>query len=151
MTLLSRKLDYAILILAYLAHRQGHRPSAREIAASLGLSRPFVANILKALCAAEFVGSLRGAKGGYELMKSPDEINLADLFETLGGPLNLTECSAGHRIKEALCDLESACPIRRPMVRVHDRIRRMLREVTLAEITRPAESQVLENTGVVTS
>ena len=42
-TLLSRKVDYAILILTYLVRRQGHRPSAREIADSLGLSRPFAA------------------------------------------------------------------------------------------------------------
>lgn len=136
MTLLSRKHDYAVLILSYLAYTGEQRPSAREIATFLGLSRPFVANILKELSAAEFVASSRGAKGGYQLVKGPDQINLADLFESLGGPFNLTECSASHSGDEP-CDLELTCPIRRPMVRLHDRIRRMLRRVTLADINEP--------------
>jgi Rrf2 family protein len=147
--LLSRKLDYGILILTYLIHRQGSRPSAREIATNLGLSRPFVANILKDLCAAEYVASSRGAKGGYEFIRDPNSVNLADLFETLSGPLNMTECSGPHKPAGAVCELEKACPIRQPMARVHDRLRGMLKDVTLAEITDPAGT--LESAGVAKS
>jgi DNA-binding IscR family transcriptional regulator len=48
-TLLSRKADYALLILSYLYGRPGSG-SARAIADQFGLSKPFVANILKELC-----------------------------------------------------------------------------------------------------
>ena len=96
-----------------------------------------MANILKALCASEFVASSRGAKGGYRLLRQPDQINLAALFESLGGPFNLTECSASAHSGDAPCELELVCPIRRPMVRLHDRIRDMLRGVTLADINEP--------------
>ena len=49
MTLLSRKADYAMLIVSYL-HARPEGGNARAIAERFGLSRPFVANILKELC-----------------------------------------------------------------------------------------------------
>src|SRR5207249_7549133 len=66
MALLSRKVDYALLILSYLRHRP-EGGCARAIADRFGLSRAFVANILKALCQQGFVVSHRGVKGGYVL------------------------------------------------------------------------------------
>ena len=63
MTLLSRKTDYALLILWYL-HGHPTGGCARTIAEHFGLSRAFVANILKELCQKGFVGSHRGVNGG---------------------------------------------------------------------------------------
>ena len=66
MTLLSRKADYALLILSHL-HRRPEGATARAIADKFELSRAFVANILKELCNKGFVVSHRGVKGGYSL------------------------------------------------------------------------------------
>ena len=57
MTLLSRKADYALLILSYLHQKTG---TARAIAEKHGLSQSFVANILKELCHRGFVAGHRG-------------------------------------------------------------------------------------------
>ena len=54
MTLLSRKADYALLILSYLSEK-AVGGTARAIAEQFGLSRAFVANILKELCQKGFV------------------------------------------------------------------------------------------------
>ena len=62
-TLLSRKTDYALLILSHLSERPAGG-SAREIADRFGLSKAFLANILKELCQKGFVSSHRGVKGG---------------------------------------------------------------------------------------
>ena len=67
MILLNRKMDYALLLLCYLHHKQGGA-CAREIADHYRLSRPFVANILKELCRKGFVSSQRGVRGGYGAM-----------------------------------------------------------------------------------
>src|SRR5205807_8446173 len=64
MTLLTRKVDYAILVLSYL-HHHPEGGCAPEIADGYSLSRAFVANILKELCHKGFVTSHRGVKGGY--------------------------------------------------------------------------------------
>src|SRR5262249_6942649 len=66
MPLLSRKVDYALLILAYL-HREPGGGCARQISERFGLSRPFVANILKELCQKRFLTSHRGGRGGFGL------------------------------------------------------------------------------------
>ena len=91
MTLLSRKADYALLILSYLHTQAGG--TARAIAEQFGLSRPFVANILKELCQKGFVASHRGVKGGYVLARPAETITLAELLETIDEGFRLTVCN----------------------------------------------------------
>ena len=81
MTLLSRKADYALLILSFLYQRK-EGGTAHVIADQFDLSRPFVANILKELCAKGFLTSRRGVKGGYSLARDVATISLAELLET---------------------------------------------------------------------
>jgi len=131
---MSRKVDYAILILARLHQRQTGA-CAREIADHFGLSRPFVANILKELCQHGFVASHRGIKGGYSLQVSAEQINLCELMETLDGPFHLSECTREEPV-DACCCFAAVCPVREPITEVHGRIRELLRGVTLAELVR---------------
>ena len=92
MILISRKVDYAILVLCDLA-RNATAASARELAEKFNLSRPFVANILKELCRDGLVVSERGAKGGYQLGRDASEISLAMIITSLEGPFRLMSCS----------------------------------------------------------
>ena len=92
MALMSRKVDYAILILAHL-HQCERGACAREVANHYGLSRPFVANILKELCQRGLVASQRGIKGGYSLQRPAEHISLCELLESLDGPFHLSECT----------------------------------------------------------
>jgi len=110
MTLLSRKVDYAILILSYL-HQRVEGGSAREIAARFELSRSFVANILKMLCHKGFVTSHRGVKGGYVLQRPADEVKLAELMDALDEGFHLMPCTKDG--SEEICSLVHTCPVRR--------------------------------------
>jgi Rrf2 family protein len=134
MALLTRKVDYAILVLNYL-HHHAHGGCAREIADCFHLSRAFVANILKELCQKGFVASHRGVKGGYALVRPAAEISLADLLDALEDqPLSLAACNetpAGDG-----CSLYADCPVKGPIAEVHQRLRDVLREVSLAELFR---------------
>src|SRR5437016_2448513 len=134
MTLLSRKVDYALLILSYL-HRRAAGGSAREVAARFGLSRSFVANILKDLCHKGFVSSHRGVKGGYTLQRPAEEITLCELMEALDGAFHLAECTRAP--SEEGCCLLPVCPVKDQVAQVHARIREVLCRVTLAELFRP--------------
>jgi len=134
MTLLSRKADYALLILSHLYESESGG-TARGIAEKFGISRAFVANILKELCQKGFVDSHRGVKGGYSLARSADGISLAELLESVEDGFRLTMCSDEH---EADCGLGSVCTVKGPMAAVHRRIIDVLRDVTLAELFDPA-------------
>ena len=135
MTLLNRKVDYALLILSYL-YRYPEGGSAREIAGKFELSRAFVANILKLLCHKGFVTSHRGVKGGYALRRPAEDVNLAELMEALEESFHLAEC---NKAVTDPCALASLCPVKGTIAEVHRRIRDVLRGVTLAELIRPAE------------
>ncbi len=130
MTLLSRKVEYALLILWYLHHKPG---TARAIADRFGLSRPFVANILKELCHHGYVTSQRGIKGGYALARACTEISLAELIETLEGHLRLTVCSSSAATAYD-CNLIGQCVLQGPLGIVHQRLLEVMRETTLANL-----------------
>lgn len=140
MTLLSRKTDYALLILSYL-HNHSEGGCARTIAEHFGLSRAFVANILKELCQKEFVVSHRGVRGGYTLQRPAEEINLAEVLESLEDGFRLANCT-GHSYPETEddCMMLHRCPIKQPIGELHRRILDTLRHVSLVEIFVPAGS-----------
>jgi Rrf2 family transcriptional regulator, cysteine metabolism repressor len=137
-TLLSRKADYALLILSYL-YQNKTGGTARAIHEQFGLSRPFVANILKELCQKKFVASHRGVKGGYALARDASTITLAELLEAMEEGFRLTVCnhaSAAEHSEDA-CSHASACTVKGPMAEVHQRLMGVLRGVTLAELFDP--------------
>jgi Rrf2 family protein len=136
MTLLSRKVDYALLILSYL-HHHPEGGCAREIAAQFELSRGFVANILKLLCHKGFVASHRGVKGGYVLQRSAAELHLTDLMDALEEPFHLAECNKGGTPEDG-CALVRICPLHGAIAEVHRRLREVLSKVSLAELFPPA-------------
>jgi Rrf2 family cysteine metabolism transcriptional repressor len=128
--LLSRKADYALLILSYLHHRP-EGGCAREVWERFGLKKAFTANVLKLLCRRGLVRSQRGAHGGYVLARPADEIVLSDLLELLDEPFQLAECNGPPG-----CCLEQTCVVRSAIAAVDERIRDVLRGVTLADLCR---------------
>lgn len=131
MALLSRKMDYALLILSYL-HQKVEGGCARIIADQFGLSRPFVANILKRLCQSGFVASQRGIKGGYSLARPVEEIFLTDLMDIMDGKFHLAQCCQESPM--AGCQMFGICPIQGSIAKVHQRVRDILESVSVAEL-----------------
>lgn len=152
MALMSRKVDYALLILSHL-HGKPEGACARELADHYGLSRSFVANILKDICHQGLVTSHRGVKGGYVLARPADQISMAELIDGLDDPFHLAN---GDQVSGRT--VTAVCPVRGPIAVVHERIRELLRGLTLAQVFAagpvpaamlpapvPAEPEVLED------
>ena len=126
---LSKKTDYAIIILCHLG--QVDSPvSAQEIAGNYQLPQPMVANILKQLNTANLVQSIRGQHGGYTLAKSAEQITLAYIISVTNTPFNLVECAHD----EELCKIHNCCPTRQLMLALHRSIQLFMEEMTLASI-----------------
>jgi Rrf2 family protein len=137
-TLLSRKADYALLILSYL-YQNKTGGTARAIAEQFGLSKSFVANILKELCKEKVVASHRGVKGGYALARDAATISLAELLEAVEEDFRLTVCNPGTGGAAAAdaCSHAGACTVKGPMAEVHQRLMGVLRGVMLADLFDP--------------
>jgi Rrf2 family protein len=136
MPLLSRKVDYALLILSYLHHRP-EGGSAREVAERFALSRAFTANILKLLCQKGFVRSQRGVRGGYVLGRPAGQICLCELVDAIDGPVHLALCN--QPVDGGACSFTAVCPVRSAISEVDRRLREVLSAVTLAELFRPGD------------
>ncbi len=148
MALLNRKIDYALLILCYLYHHNDGG-CARAIAARFGLSRAFVANILKDLCQKGFVSSHRGVRGGYLLKDTTSRLNLADLIDALDERVRLAQCNDPDPV--ACCAVAEQCPIRGPIAEVHERLVAVLQQVTLQDLFRQRDGVVAQPVQLETS
>lgn len=140
MAVLSRKVDYALLVLSYLCHRP-EGGCARAVAERFGLKRAFAANVLKHLCRKGLVRSRRGLKGGYVLARPAAEIALAELLNLLDEPFHLAECSRPEGSHDD-CQLSEVCPVRGAIAEVDRRIRDLLATVTLADLVREPRDSV---------
>ena len=126
--------DYATVLMTVLAQEAGTVLSASELAARAGLEPSTVAKVMKPLAQSGLAESVRGANGGYRLVRDPESITLADVVEAMEGPLAMTECS----IHEGQCGIETSCGVRANWLRVNDVIADALRGVTLAGMVQPA-------------
>ena len=137
---MSRKADYALLILSYL-HQHKTGGTARAIAEQFDLSKPFVANILKELCQKGFVTSHRGVKGGYALARDATAVSLAELLEAVEEDFRLTVCNytgaADAATAADACSHAGSCTVKGPMAEVHQRLMGVLRGVRLVELFDP--------------
>jgi Rrf2 family protein len=85
---ISQKGLYALQAMMMLArHHQQGAIKIREIAYEEGLPEKFLELILLELKNARLAESVRGAKGGYQLRRTPAEIPLSEVIRLIDGPL----------------------------------------------------------------
>ena len=90
---ISTKGRYGMRAMVDLAIHNGEGPILlKDIARRQQLSERYLEQLILTLKSAGLVRSTRGARGGFELAKAPNEIKLGKVFQALEGPLGLVEC-----------------------------------------------------------
>lgn len=137
---LSKKLDYALIILAHLAMEKPNGiVSARKIADSYGLPLPVTSGILKTLAGKKIVHSTRGVHGGHRLIVEPSRLTFGAIADAIEGPMQLADCVI-HKDKETgnfhrdECEYESCCPVQKPVREIHQAISEILSSITLSQL-----------------
>jgi Rrf2 family protein len=130
---LSKKADYALLAMRYLAAETASgSASAREIAERYGIPLELLAKVLQRLAHDGFVAAHKGVYGGYHLARPTDAISVADIVQAIDGPFTITACSPN----DDRCDQFATCTVRDPLWRIKDRIISVLQTFSLAEMAR---------------
>ncbi len=124
--LFNNETDYAIRIVACLAEQE-KKTDAGTVAALTGVTPQFTLKILRRLMAADIVRSFKGAQGGYALSRSPKEITLLQVVETINGPIAVSRCQ--HSIKECTHP-KGICSYRNVFSDVSDYMRERLNKET---------------------
>jgi Rrf2 family protein len=127
---ISAKADYALRAVCELAASAKPSLKAEEIAVAQEIPQKFLENILLELKRAEIIHAQRGIRGGYRLARSPEEINLADIFRAVQGPLMTV-----HNLRpDAVAYTGAATPLQHVWIAVRANLRAVLEAVTLADV-----------------
>src|SRR5919106_4087434 len=142
--LFSTKAEYGVRLLVELGRRGEARPVAlATVAEAEILPLSYLEHLVAKLRDAGLVTSTRGAHGGYQLSRPPEEIEMLDVVQALEGPIAPMECFHEEREGKVLCSHETdggrACATKVLWTRVQGGVTKALAGTTLAELVEFAE------------
>lgn len=130
---LSKKVEYGLIALRHMAAQPlGKIFTAKEIAEEYAIPYELLAKVLQRLSRAGVILSTQGMRGGYSLVRRPQEIQLSFVIDIIEEEKpTITECIGND---PAVCERYNHCTIREPLEKVQHNIRSVLEKLTLSEI-----------------
>jgi Rrf2 family protein len=123
--------DYAVRCILYLSSRgEGVLVSRREVSDAMEIPSPFLGKISQKLAKAGLIEIVQGAKGGYRLIREPEEITLLSIIEAVMGEIILNECLSG----QGACSRDDHCPVHPVWSNVREQMRRTLDATRIADL-----------------
>ena len=140
--MITHKTKYALKALATLAEMYGDTATPlriEEIADRSGAPKRFLEHILLDLKRAGLIGSRRGRNGGYELIKEPRKISLAEVLRLIDGPLAPLTCVSRNAYQRCDdCLDEESCRVRAVFGGFYAAYLLMMESLTLADLQQGA-------------
>ncbi len=135
----NRTTEYGLMALRHMSRKQLMDPSevtsAREVADTYGLPFEITAKTLLRLKDSGLIQSAHGAKGGYTLQKSLEQISLAEFLDLMEGRQSLVACAIDSDESLLDCAYGNRCEIKHVMGRLNEKVARFLSGIQLSEIT----------------
>jgi Rrf2 family protein len=129
----SAKEQYGLRAMAELSKQYGEGPvPLSEVAQAQEISLDYLEQVIPALRDAGLLNSTRGARGGYELARPPDQITIGEVLRALDGDILPVQC-VGDECKDA-CARTDECGARTVWQAVHDQVMRTLDGMRLADL-----------------
>jgi len=128
---LTKKADYGLIAMRYLAENGVSASSAKDIAEAHGIPPELLAKILQKLVKARLLTSHHGTNGGYKLARAAREISALEVIKAIEGPLFITSCVT--RTGEE-CGQTSRCTVREPLRKVSQSIEEVLSKITIGDM-----------------
>jgi len=146
--------EYSLIITLHLARKHaagegGGAVPARELANVEGLPADYTEQIFLRLRRAGLVQSVRGAKGGYFLSRSPEEISVRDVMTACERQTLELNCET-HTVNDERCNPAGSCSIRPMWAEMQRRIDDFLSGITLADLLQ-SEAEVDESVRMLPS
>lgn len=131
---LSKKIEYGLLAVQYIAKNSNKIVSAKEISENMNLSFEFLSKTLQMLMKHGLIKSVQGINGGYSLTQKPDKISVADIIFAIEGKSALVECFS----KDAYlaCERDNKCSIKSPLRTLQKKIDDVFHSTSIAEIAK---------------
>jgi Rrf2 family cysteine metabolism transcriptional repressor len=133
---LSSRGHYGLMAMTYLAQRAEEGPTPiKQIAAAEEIPEQYLEQIFVDLRKAGLVTSVRGARGGYRLGRSPKEINVGQVVKVLEGEIAPVECLySSEEDAELCCSKTEYCTTKVVWEKLRDTMVAVLDDITLHDI-----------------
>ncbi|MEN6410294.1 MAG: Rrf2 family transcriptional regulator [Anaerolineaceae bacterium] len=134
---ITRQADYALRAMLYLAKMEpNQRAATSQIAEEQHIPPSFLAKIISQLSIAGLIHTSRGARGGVSLSRSPENITVLEVIESIDGPVALNECTAD----KTACLFGPDCPLRPIWCDAQEELVERLRTTSFAQFIKTAEA-----------
>lgn len=128
----SNATNYALHTMVHVMRQSEGEPiGVQELAAMQKLSPTYLSKILTKLTKSGLIESTPGAKGGYKISRSQEDISFLDVIKAIEGDTNLFDCSIHHE----------GCLIENVMRQAEDNMKQELENKLLKDIVKMAEDQ----------
>lgn len=125
-----------------LARMYGRGPvPLSEVATDSAVPPAYLEQLLGPLRKAGLVCTTRGAHGGYELARAPEDVRVGEVYRVMEGPIAPMSC-VSEDSDEDLCPMIDGCATRLVWLKVRDSITEALDSTTLADLLKQAHRHV---------
>jgi Rrf2 family protein len=113
-----------------LVARNENGINAVKIAEQTGFSKNHISKVAQRLVKDDLLKSLRGPSGGFTLKKEPKDITLLDIYQSIEGPLEITDCPLANEI----CNFDQ-CVMGNVVNKMSKEFKKFLKAQTLEKYT----------------
>jgi len=134
---ITRAGEYGVLGLMNLARRSpGQMAMIDEVSRTERIPKSFLAKIFQSLAKAGLVRSVRGAGGGFVLIKDPAQVSVLEIIEAIEGKIVFQRCK---QLKPD-CDHAGGCALCGLFEQAQDGVKDVLLRTTLVDLIRQQET-----------
>lgn len=128
---LTRAGEYAVRCVLCLARKGTGKLVSRQEVAEIGdIPAQFLAKIAQQLAKEGIVEILQGARGGYKLLRAPENLTMLEVIEAIIGEISLNICVS----RPESCQNSPECVVHRVWNRANEQLRTTLAEVSFADL-----------------
>ncbi|MEZ6045131.1 MAG: Rrf2 family transcriptional regulator [Planctomycetaceae bacterium] len=125
----SQTVEYALRAVVQLAYKSPEPCTTEQIAEATMVPKAYLSKVLQGLSRAGIVNSQRGIRGGMSLSKSPEELTILEVVNSVDPIQRIQQCPLGLKSHGG-----NLCPLHRRMDDSLASVEKTFAATTLAEI-----------------
>lgn len=130
--------DFALRALMYLAFAK-RKATVDEIAKAYQISKDHLLKVVQDLARHGYVRTSAGRRGGVELAKPAEQLDLGEIVARLEGRAGVLDCVSSPQV----CPLEPGCKLRMVLIRAENAFYEELAGITIAQMAGTQENKEL--------
>lgn len=127
--MISQTVEYALRAIVYLGYRHPNPCTGPEMAKEIHVPLPYLSKVMHSLSRSKIVHAKRGRSGGFVLAKTPEEMTMWEVVNSVEPFQRIRECPMGlvtHR--------PTLCPLHRTLDDAMASAEESFRQTTIAQL-----------------